>query len=169
MQNTFQVILIGIFISIGTACRVNYSFTGGSVSPEVKTVCVKYFTKTIALGPPNLGQKFSEALRDKFLLQTKLQQVASNGDFNFEGSITNYSTQPLSIQSNEAAAQNRLTISVNVKFTNVKDEKQNFETSFSRFADFPASKNLTQVEQALITEINTQLVDDIFNKSVVNW
>jgi hypothetical protein len=56
-----------------------------------------------------------------------------------------------------------------VKFTNLKDEKQNFESSFSRYADFSSSQNLTSVEDELIRQINDQLVDDIFNKAVINW
>lgn len=87
----------------------------------------------------------------------------------FEGSITSYNVSPQAIQSNEVAAQNRLTISVNVKFTNLKDEKQNFETTFSRYADFQSNININTIEEQLITEINDQLADDIFNKAVINW
>ena len=80
-----------------------------------------------------------------------------------------YNVSPQTIQSNEVAAQNRLTISVNVKFTNIKDEKQDFESTFTRYADFPSNTNITSIEDQLITEINQQLVDDIFNKAVINW
>jgi hypothetical protein len=160
---------------LASSCNVNYSFSGASISPEVKTFTVKFFTKTASLGPASLSQTFTEKLKDKFVSQTTLANVEKNGDLTFEGSITNYSITPISIQSNETAAQNRLTISVNVKFTNLKDEKQNFETTFSRYADYSSSKNLTSpdgpstLEDRLISEINEQLVDDIFNKAVINW
>ena len=95
--------------------------------------------------------------------------INKGGDLNFEGSIVGYSVSPVAIQSNDAAALNRLTITVNVKFTNKKNEKQNFETSFSRFADYSSSQNLSAVEDQLIKDINTQLTQDIFNKSVTNW
>ena len=90
-------------------------------------------------------------------------------DLTLEGSITGYTITPQAIQANEVAATNRLTITVNVKFTNLKDEKQNFETSFTRFSEYNTSQNLTSIEEALISDINTQLVEDIFNKSVINW
>jgi hypothetical protein len=77
--------------------------------------------------------------------------------------------QPLAIQANETAAKNRLSITVNVKFTNLKDEKQNFETGFTRYADFESSQNISSIEDQLIKEIDDQLVDDIFNKAVINW
>ena len=46
---------------------------------------------------------------------------------------------------------------------------KNFETTFSSFTDFDSRKTLTQVESALIEEITKKLVDDIFNKAVINW
>lgn len=143
--------------------------SGASIPPEVKTIVIKYFNKTAALGPPSMSQTFTERLKDKFLTQTNLAIVNSSGDLTLEGSITSYAITPQVIQLNETAQKNRLTISVNVKFTNLKDEKQNFETTFSRYSDYDSSQNLSSVEETLISEINDQLVDDIFNKAVVNW
>ncbi|HNP47402.1 MAG TPA: LptE family protein [Bacteroidia bacterium] len=152
-----------------TSCKVNYSLSGASISPDVKTLTVKFFQKTAALGPASLSQTFTEALKDKFISQTNLSIVDREGDLTFEGSISNYTIQPLAIQANETAAKNRLSITVNVKFTNIKDEKQNFETGFTRYADFESSQNISSVEDQLIKEIDDQLVDDIFNKAVINW
>lgn len=165
----FAFTLYLILNTVFSSCKVNYSFSGASISPEVKTITVKFFTKTASLGPASLSQTFTEKLKDKFISQTTLGLVDKNGDLTFEGSITNYNVAPISIQTNEIAAQNRLTIVVNVKFTNLKDEKQNFESTFSRYADYGSSQNLATVENQLITEINDQLVDDIFNKAVINW
>ena len=162
-------LFIGILCASFSSCKVGYSFSGASISPEVKTFTVKFFTKTASLGPASLSQTFTEKLKDKFISQTNLGLVDKNGDLTFEGAITNYYVSPISIQTNEIAASNRLTITVNVKFTNLKDEKQNFESSFSRYADYESTKNLAVIEDQLITEINDQLVDDIFNKAVINW
>ncbi len=143
--------------------------SGASISPDIKTFNVKYFQKTSALGPSLLSQTFTEKLKDKFLSQTNLKLTDKDPDLIFEGSITNYAVTPLAIQANETAASNRLTITINVKFTNIKNDKQNFETSFSRFADYSSSQSLSAVESNLITEIDDQLVDDVFNKAFINW
>lgn len=143
--------------------------TGASVSPDIKTVNIRYFTKTAALGPPSLSQTFTERLKQKFINETSLNIVSAAADLTFEGAIVSYNITPQAIQSNETAARNRLSITVNVKFTNIKDEKQNFETTFTRFADYPSSSNLVAVENELITDINDQLVTDIFNKAIINW
>ena len=152
------------------SCKINYSFTGGNIDyTKIKTISILYFPNNAPIVQSSLSQEFTEALRDKFNNQTKLNLVSKNGDLNLEGSITGYSTQPVAIQGNETAALNRLTITVSVKFTNSHDDKQNFEQTFSRYADFQSSQNLSSVEDGLIKEINNALVEDIFNKSVVNW
>jgi hypothetical protein len=165
----FCAVLLGI-----TACKVNYSFTGASIAPDVKTVSIQYFSSFAPLAKPTYSQNFTEALRDIFLSQTNLSFVPKNGDLQFEGAVTAYSAAPIAIQGTGAnglnqAAQNRLSITVKVKFVNNKDEKQNFETTFTRFADFPVTSALAAEEDRLIKEINNQLVQDIFNKAVINW
>ena len=150
-------------------CKTKYSFTGASISPDIKTVSIQYFPNYAPLVQPTLSQVLTEKLKDRFVSQTNLSLINKNGDLSFEGSITGYSTQPMAIQGNDQAALNRLTITISVKFTNMKNEKQNFETSFLRYADYSSSKNLSDVENDLIKQISEQLVDDIFNKSVSNW
>lgn len=158
-------LLIAVFIA---GCKV-YSFTGASISPEIKTVSIQFFPNRAPIVQPSLSQAFTEKLKDKFVSETSLTLVKGSGDLNFEGAIIDYNTQPTAIQGNDNAALNRLTITVTVKFTNTKDSKQDFETNFSRYADYNSKLSLTTVEQDLITQVNAQLVDDIFNKSVVNW
>ena len=155
-------------VTLASACGV-YSFTGASISPEIKTVSIAYFPNRAPIVQPSLSQIFTEKMKDKFVSQTNLTLVNSYGDLQFEGQITDYVTQPTAIQGNEQAALNRLTITIKVKFVNTKDEKQSFESSFSRFTDYNSTENLTAIESRLINEVSDQLVDDIFNKAVINW
>jgi hypothetical protein len=164
-----RIIFLFTIVLITAGCKVNYSLSGASISPDVKTINVKYFSKTAALGPPSLSQQFTEKLKDKFLSQTRLELTNLNADLTLEGSITAYSVTPQAIQANEKAARNRLTITVSVNYTNVKDEKQNFQTTFTRYTEYDSGLNLASIEEGLINEINEQLVDDIFNRAVINW
>ncbi len=161
-------IIFNSLIFLLQSCGI-YSFTGASIPPEVKTISIQYFSNNAPLVQPTLSQSFTDALKDKFTNQTNLTLVNRAGDLNIQGSVTNYSVSPVAIQSSDMAALNRLTISVSVKFTNNIDEKQNFETIFSRYADYSSSESLSSVEESLIKQINDELVEDIFNKSVVNW
>lgn len=164
-----KLLYIGLVLLLCSAgCKVNYSFTGASIPDNVKTVSVEYFENQTPLTNPNFPQIITEALRDKFIRQTRLKLVARDGDVQFKGYITAYGTAPLAITT-DAAALTRLTITVAVVYENKVDETQDFNQSFTRFADFNASQSLSSVEDALMTEITNQLVQDIFNRAFLNW
>jgi hypothetical protein len=163
------LILISLFLIHTSSCKVHYGFSGATIPPEAKTVSVIYFQNQASLAPPTLSQVFTEALRDRLSTQTRLGLVNKNGDLNFEGSITNYVASPIAIQSTDVAALNRLTITVNVKYSCSFDDKKNFEQSFSRFADYNSSQSLGTVEGELIRQINEQLTLDIFNRALNDW
>ncbi len=167
--STLRFLLFSFLLfSALSGCGV-YSFTGASISPEVKSVSIEFFPSYAPLAPANMPQSFTEALRELFVSRTNLDLFTKNGDIRFEGYISDYKTRPVAIQGNETAAKNRLTITVNVTYTNTKAEEKSFEKNFTRFADFEATQNLSDVEQSLIEEINEQLILDIFNEAVVNW
>jgi hypothetical protein len=161
--------LLGLLLLFMCSCRMSYSFTGASISPNVKTVSIANFPNNAGLVVPTLSRTVTDALRDYFTSHTNLVLVDRGGDLSLDGNITQYVVVPVAIQGNETAALNRLTIGVSVKFTNKTDPKQNWETSFSRYQDYSSSFNLSSVQDALIKEITDYLVQDIFNKAVVNW
>jgi len=168
-KSVLQILFLLSLLVLFPACKVKYSFTGASISPEVKTISIHYLKNTAALVKPTLSQQLTDELRNRFTSQTSLTPVNANGDFDISGEITNYSTSPVAIQGNQTAAMNRLTVSINIRFVNKFDEKQNYETSFSRYVDYPSSQSLSSVEAQIIEEIIGYLVDDVFNKTAVNW
>lgn len=156
------------FTLLVSGCGV-YSFTGASIPPEAKTISVQFIENKADLVEPSLSQSFTEALRDRFTTETTLYLLDMDGDLQIEGEIRGYEVEPVAIQGDETAALNRLSITVFIKFVNTFDDQMSFETSFTRFEDYPSSQDISQVKDALIAAINEQLVDDIFNKAVVNW
>ena len=168
MGNFCSKILFLLSLVFLSACGF-YSFTGASISPDVKTVSVQYFPNRAATIEPTLSQVFTEQLKDYFLEQTNLNFETELGDLNFSGEIIKYEVKPIAIQANDQAAQNRLTIAVKVKFENTKDDTKNFEQKFSRYADYDSEQNLAEAEDVLIQQITNELAEDIFNKAVVNW
>ncbi|MDR0566306.1 MAG: LPS assembly lipoprotein LptE [Prevotellaceae bacterium] len=151
------------------SCSIKYSFSGASISPESKTFSVQFFPNMAPLVNPTLSSNFTEALKMKFLTSTRLTETDSDGDLAFEGEITGYAVMPQAITANEVAAQNRLTISVHVKFTNLQDPDQSFDKAFSQYEDYDSQRNLAEVEGELVDEIVKKLVEDIFNAAVANW
>lgn len=152
-----------------TSCKVNYSFTGASISPDIKTVSIVYFPNYAPLAQPTLSQVFTESLKDYFLSQTSLKLTDKYGDIEFSGEIIDYKTEPMAVTQDETAAVNRLTITVKVKYKNSKDETQNFEKTFSKNETYDSGRNLNDVEPELIPQIVDQIVQDIFNASLGNW
>ena len=151
-----------------TSCGV-YSLTGASIPPEAKTISILHFANNAPLVNPTLSQVFTDILRDKFINQTRLSLVPRNGDLHLEGEIIGYSVAPVAIQSNDQAALNRLSITVNVRYTNKATPAQDFETNLTRFAEFSSSQSLSDVQNNLVEQISKDLADDIFNRSVANW
>lgn len=162
-------LLLATTLATMGGCTVKYSFSGASIPLEAKTVSIPYFPNNAPMVAPSLSSTLTDALQDKFARQTKLQLVPTGGDLAFEGEITNYTSTPAAITAAETAAMNRLTITVKVKFTNVYEPQNNYNKSFSAFAEYDATSLLQDVQDTLITEICEQLVQDIFNGAVANW
>jgi hypothetical protein len=158
--------------AITDGCTVKYSLSGASISPQAKTFSIAYFPNNAAMVAPILSSTLTDALQDKFSRQTRLSQVREGGDLSFEGEITNYTSVPSSISSGEYAVMNRLTITVNVRFTNSIEPQYNFPgngKSFSAYLDYSSNTLLQDAEPTLIPQIVDILVEDIFNAAVSNW
>lgn len=154
---------------MAAGCKPKLSLSGATIPADAKTISVALFANNTTLGPPTLSQRFSEKMRDVVSQQTNLALIKNNADLQFDGFISEYNVAPVAIQSGDQAGLNRLTISVNVKYINRLDEKQNFDQTFTRFADFKANQNISSIESELIIEINRQLTEDIFNRAFNNW
>ena len=168
-----QMVLIIWILFLATGCKISYSLSGASISPEVKTVFIDYFRNRSRVINPTLSQTFTEAMKDKFVNETGLSLNTDQGDLEFSGEVTGYDVRPLSVQKSETgrdfASMNRLTITVKVIFVNNKEHDQDFNTSFSAYFDWDSSKPVNQVENEAVKVITDQLIEDIFNKSVANW
>lgn len=147
-----------------------YSFTGTSIQQDVKTVTINYFEYKALKVNPSLSNQMTEALQDKFLKLTKLEQVDMDGDLEILGAVTGYDVKATAVTANEQAAQNRLTVTVKVTFINRKYPEDDFQDkSFSAYADFDAMQSLDAVESTLCDEIVEKLCEDIFNATVAQW
>lgn len=164
------VVLLAAVVCNSCGYKVTYNLSGGSIPPEAKTFSVAYFPNNAPMVAPTLSNVLTEALRDKFSRQTRLEQVEEGGDFAFEGEITNYTSNTSSVSSGDYALQNRLTITVKVNFQNAVDQTLSFNAkTFSQYADYDASQLLIDVQDQLIEEIVQALVNDIYMAAAGNW
>lgn len=170
----FKIFALLLFAAICcNSCKlykVSYSTTGASISADVKTFSVDYFPNKAPLVVPYLSSLFTEKLTDYMRSKTGLTQMTdNNGDIRFEGQIVGYYQKPIDIQKDEIAASNRLTIEIRVKYTNTKDDKYDFSSNFSNYADYSTDADFNSVEESLIIEILDKIIEDIYNKALVNW
>ena len=168
MKKNNYVVLIAVFLTT-ISCGI-YSFGGVSLNSGEKTVQIDYFPNNAILVEPTLSQEFTIALQDLFIQQTNLESVKSGGDIQFEGEITGYRINPMTATAQQTAAQNRLTITVNVRFYNNKKEEDNFEKTFSHYYDYAGEEQLTGgILEDAFSEILERITQDIFNASVAKW
>ncbi|MFT4698370.1 MAG: hypothetical protein ACI9SJ_001514 [Flavobacteriaceae bacterium] len=158
------------FIVISIAGCGAYSFTGANVDPNTKTFQVNYFQNNARIVEPGIDRNFTLLLQDLILNQTSLDLVTNNGDLVYEGEITEYYIAPITATSQSTAAQNRLTIGVNLRYFNTKNEEKDVEKRFSFYFDYPGSTQLsgTQLEDAINT-VFERITQDIFNATLADW
>jgi hypothetical protein len=161
-------LLILICVSF-TDCKVTYSFTGADTG-DAKTFQVNFFQNNADLIEPGLDIDFTNALQDLIQNQTSLSLVNSGGDLIYEGEIVEYRIAPMTATADNTAAQNRLTIGVNVRYFNIRDTEKDFEKRFSFFFDYPANAQLIgSTKDEAFEVIFERLTQDIFNDSLANW
>lgn len=155
---------------IVTSCGfVKYSFSGTSIQPDVKTISIAYFEYKALKVNPSLSNDITEALKEKYRKLTKLEEVDMDADLEVTGEVTGYDVKASAVTANEVAAQNRLTVTVKVSFSNKKYPEDDFEKSFSGYADYDSAQSLDAVESSLCEEIIEKIVEDVFNATVAQW
>lgn len=158
-----SLIIIATFIGCGA-----YGFSG--VNTDADSIQIDFFPNQAQLVEPVLTQRFTNDLQDLYTRQTNLTLTNSKADLFLSGEITGYRVTPMSGTADQTAAQNRLTVTVNVRFANRLKEKDDFEKSFSFYADFPANAQLVGgVLETALDEIVERITQDIFNATVAKW
>jgi hypothetical protein len=163
--------LLGICLLSGC---LHYSLSGAATT--AKTIQVDQFYNNTDLGPANLGQNFTNKLKDYYQQNSSLKVVAEGGELQIEGTIVQYAVSPIAPVAGTSAAVpsqaalTRLTIAVKANYVDTKEPKNSFkDKTFSFYADFPNDQNLITVQESLERRIFDQIFLDIFNATLANW
>ncbi|WP_320815294.1 LptE family protein [Flavobacterium sp.] len=167
MKKVIYTLLIGLALTLNS-CSV-YNFTGtGKIDAD--TFQVNYFQNNAELVEPGIERTFTIRLQEILQNQTSLNLTNQGGDLLYEGEIVEYRITPMTATSNQTAAQNRLTIAVNVRFSNKNKEDDNFEKRFSFYHDYDANDQMTGSRlTTALDEIFERITQDIFNESLAKW
>jgi hypothetical protein len=161
--------LVILFVTLTFSSCGIYNFTGtGKI--DAKTFQVNYFQNNAPLFQPGIDRTFTLKLQDLIQNQTNLNLVRTDGDLTYEGEIINYTITPMAATADLKAAENRLSITINVRFTNKNKETDNFEKSFSFFYDYPGDQQL--IGSSLTSALDVifeRITQDVFNESLAKW
>ena len=164
MKKILYIPLLFIISSCGF-----YTFSGASISPEIKNIKISYFINEAENFKANLDRDITQKLTDFIIEQTDLSVNNDNYEIEINGKIISYDITPISISSTDFANQNRLSISVNIDFKNYINEKENYNQKFTRYVDYKSDQNIEEIESELNDQIIEEICIDIFNKTFVNW
>ena len=169
MKRFRLVIALAATLLTPAGCGI-YSFSGTSIQSDVQSICIEPVVNKAQKVNPSLANRLTETLNDKFRKLTKLEQVQEDGDLNLTVTIVSYDVRAGAITANEVAALNRLTVTCEIAFTNVKHPDDNIDKqSFAAYEDYDSNNSLDMVEAQLCDTIIEKLVEDIFNATVAQW
>jgi hypothetical protein len=152
------------------SCKVSYKFDGASIDyNKTKTIQINDFPirSSYVWGP--MQNIYNNQLKDVFANHTHLAQVKRNGDMIIDGEITQYSQRNKSVSSTGQSAQTELSMTVNVRFTNKANHKEDFERQFTATSSYENTQSLSSVQEELVTQMIKDITDQIFNATVANW
>lgn len=167
MKKTYYILLAPLFFLLNS-CSV-YNFTGtGKI--DAKTFQVNYFQNVSELVEPGIDRTFTLRLQDLIQNQTNLNLTTSDGDLVYEGEIVSYNISPMTATADLTAAQNRLSISINLRFSNKSKAEENFEKRYTFFYDYPGEQQLTGEQLRIaLDEIFEKITQDMFNDTLAKW
>lgn len=169
-SNRLKLLTVSIAVALMCTACVSYTFNGSAIDYNIyRSIQVSEFPIRAALVYPPLQQTFENELLDYITHNTKLQTTDGASDLILEGEITGYNLTPQAVTEDAYASKTRLTIQVRVKYTDLKNERNNIDQTFSAYRDFDATLMLTDVQDALCQEISEELVQLIFNATLGNW
>lgn len=159
-------VVVGIYscrISLGLApiSSIDYS--------KVKTISIANFPNRAEYVYAPLAVQFNQKLRDMFIQQTRLQVINTGGDLDIDGEITGYNQYNESVDASGFASKVKVTLTVNVRYTNNTNHEEDFEQQFSAFQTYESTQLLTDVQDQLISVMIDDITEQIFNATVANW
>jgi hypothetical protein len=163
------LVVVWLILWVAQGCGY-YSFTGASVAPNINTFQVNFFRNNAPIIEPGIDREFTQRLQDLISSQTRLNLTNNNGDLIYEGEIVDFYISPMTATAQNTAAQNRLTIVVNVRFYDTKNPENDLEQRFSFYSDYPAQSQLVgAVKENALDEIFERLTQDIFSATLAKW
>lgn len=173
MKYIFQISSSLLLSSIMFGCfPTSIGFKDASMDPDLKFFSIDNFEQIAPNVPMNYPVQFTEFLKDGIVRNTKLKLVPTdnaNKHLIFSGEINRFDLMPVSIQTDNQAAQTRLTVGMKVNIENLIKPDKSLTFNVVRFVDFNSDTDYNTLENQLLENLNEQLLQDILNKLQSDW
>ena len=167
------IIFTGIFLCfflLNNSCSISYKFNGANINYQTThSISIADFPNNAPMVNPTLSSAFTEALRDLYTRQTRLQVLRKNGDMEIEGEIVGYDLAQGAIKPDSYASESKLTVRITVHFTNNIYPEESFDRTYSAYQTFDAAKLLSDVQDELCATIVKEIAENIYNDTVAKW
>jgi hypothetical protein len=165
----FRTALCVVFCIL-CSCSISYKFNGANINyPTTHSISIADFPNNAPMVNPTLSNNLSEGIRDIYQRQTRLQILRKGGDLELEGEIVGYDITQGAISTDSYASESKLTIRVQVHFTNNSNPEDSFDKVYSAWQTFDASRMLSDVQDELCSVIITEIAESIYNDTVAKW
>jgi hypothetical protein len=165
-----KVLVVLLITQLFSSCKISLTFNGASIDyAKTKSISIADFSNVAELVHPPLAMNFTEKLRDKYSKQTRLQLLKAGGDMHLEGEIVGYELTPMSIGKDTYSAETKLTVTINVRFTNHKNPEDDFEKKYTAYQSFDSNLMITAVQDELLATMIEDITDNIYNDTVAKW
>jgi hypothetical protein len=165
----FSLLLVSL-IMIFNSCAISFTFNGANIDyTKTKSISIVDFSNVAELVHPPLAQEFSEKLKDKYTKQTRLRLLKNNGDLHLEGEIVGYDLTPMSIGQDAYSSETKLTLTINVRFTNKANPQDDFEKKYSVYRAFDSSRMISDAQDEILPQMIEDITDNIYNDTVAKW
>ncbi|MCI5681695.1 MAG: LptE family protein [Paludibacteraceae bacterium] len=165
-----RLLLLVVCVWLLPSCAISYKFNGANIDySKTHSVSIADFPNNAAMVNPALSNDLSEGIRDLFQRQTRLQVLRKGGDLEIEGEIIGYDLTAMAISADSYSAETKLTIRIQVRFTNNINPEESFEKTYSAYQTFDSSRMLSDVQDELCATMITELSESIYNDTVAKW
>ena len=170
MHNLLKTSILLAFAIAVNGCSISYKFNGAGIDySKTRSISVADFPNNAALVYAPLSNNLSDAIRDIYQRQTRLEVLRRGGNLELEGEITGYTLTPMAVSADSYAAETKLTLTVRVRFTNNLAPEESFEKTYSAYQTFDSSRMLDEVQDELCNTMITEIAESIYNDTVAKW
>lgn len=170
MTRLFVLSLLSVVLCLLSSCSVSFKMNGANINYQTThSISIADFPNNAPMVNPTLSNNLTEAVRDLFQRQTRLQILRKGGDLELDGAIIGYDLTQGAISVDSYASESKLTIRVQVHFTNNVNPEDSFDKVYSAWRTFDANLMLSDVQDELCNAICTDIAESIYNDTVAKW